>query len=97
MKVVPLDQHTAEDNYHAPDWWINFTQDILPYDFRERAKRRVRIAEWHRDVNTKLLGYGGRLQQKKDGDYLLTFRLDCNYTFFLLKHTYTPKESEFWA
>lgn len=100
MKVIPFKRSTAEDNYHAPDYWVNFTSDIEPYEFRSMdkpKKRRLRVAEWHRDVNAKLLNYGGRLQKNEDDSYMLTFRLDSNYTYFLLKYSYTPKESEYWS
>jgi hypothetical protein len=99
MKVIPFERATAEDNYRAPNYWVNFTEDILPYEFRNMdspKKRRLRVAEWHRDINTKLLTYGGQLQKNKDGSYILTFRLDSNYTFFVLKYSYTPKEHEWF-
>jgi hypothetical protein len=99
MKVIPFERATAEDNYRAPDYWVNFTDDIEPYEFRDmdnRKKRKLRVAAWHRDVNTKLIGYGGRLQRKEDGHYILTFRLDSNYTFFVLKYSYTPKERKWF-
>lgn len=86
MKVTVLPGYTAENLYQAPEWWVRFTDDILPYDYREKTKKRYRIAEWLRDVNAKLIGYGGRMQKQADGDYLITFRLDSNYTFFMLKY-----------
>ena len=97
MKVIPLSRETARDNYRAPNWWINFTADIVPYDFREPSRTRLRIADWLRDVNKKLLNYGGQLQRLKNDDYILYFRIDSNYTYFVLKYEYTPKESEFWS
>lgn len=97
MKVVKLDQATAEDNYKAPNWWINFTADIVSYHMRETTKKRLRVAEWLRDVNKKLLNYGGQLQRMKNDDYILYFRIDSNLTYFLLKYEFTPKESEFWS
>lgn len=97
MKVVKLDQAVAEDNYYAPNWWVNFTADIMPYDFRHKTKKRLRVAEWLRDVNQKLLNYGGQLQKIKNDDYILYFRIDSNLTYFLLKYEHTPKESEWWS
>ena len=100
MKVIPFERATAEDNYKAPSWWINFTADIEPYEFRSMdspKRRKLRVAEWHRDINAKLFNYGGQLQKNKDGNYILYFRIDSNYTYFLLKYEFTPKESEFWS
>lgn len=97
MKVIPLERATAEDNYRAPNWWRNFTADIVSYHMRETTKKRLRVADWQRDVNQKLLNYGGQLQRMKNDDYILYFRIDSNYTYFLLKYEFTPKESEWWA
>lgn len=97
MKAIPLKQSTAEDNYHAPNWWINFTADIVSYHMREQIKKRLRVAHWQRDVNKKLLNYGGQLQKNKDDSYILYFRIDSNYTYFLLKYEHEPKESEIWS
>ena len=91
MKAIPLKQSTAEDNYHAPNWWINFTADIVSYHMREKTKKRLRVAAWLRDVNEKLLDYGGQLQRKKDNDYILYFRIDNNFTYFLLKYEHEVK------
>jgi hypothetical protein len=86
MKAIVLSEYTAENLYQAPEWWVRFTDDILPYDCREKTKKRHRIAAWLRDVNAKLIQHGGRIQRQDDDDYLITFRLDSNYTFFMLKY-----------
>ena len=86
MKAITIDDYVAENNYKAPIWWVNFTEDIVNYNLREQTKKRYRVGEWLRDVNQKLLNYGGRMQKRSDGDYLLTFRLESNYTFFMLKY-----------
>ena len=86
MKAIVLRGYTAENLYQAPKWWVRFTDDILPYDFREKTKKRHRIAAWLRDVNAKLIQHGGRIQRQANDDYLITFRLDSNYTFFMLKY-----------
>lgn len=92
MKAIPLKQSAAEDNYHAPNWWINFTADIVSYHMREQIKKRLRVAHWQRDVNKKLLNYGGQLQKNKDDSYILYFRTDSNFTYFLLKYEHEVKE-----
>ena len=97
MKVITLDQATAEDNYRAPNWWQNFTADITSYHLRETTKKRLRVDEWHRDVNKKLLNYGGQLRRQKDDNYILYFRIDSNFTYFLLKYEHEPRESEIWS
>ena len=90
MKTIVLRESTAENLYRAPEWWTRFSDDITHPDLRTHAKRWYRRREWMQDVNTKLQTHGGRIQPYDKDDtagYLITFRRDCDYTFFMLKYS----------
>lgn len=90
MKAIVLSQYTAENLYRAPEWWVKFTDDIAHPDLRTHAKHWYRSREWLQDLNTKLQTHGGRIQPYVKDDtsgYLITFRRDCDHTFFMLKYS----------
>lgn len=76
----------------GPTWWKNFKGTIkLPEGHHELAKHDRR-AQWRQQVNHELMKYGGRLQpaymtRQDNSDMLVTFRIDSNYTMFVLKYS----------
>ena len=76
---------------HGPTWWNNFIAQTNPYVHvdRDLPKKEQRY-QWRQYIDQELMKYGGRLQpsymtNKNTADMLVTFRLESNYTMFLLK------------
>lgn len=73
-----------------PVWWYNFEESIkFPAGFDELSSKKAKPV-WRQSVDHELKKYGGRLQpaymsNPNTSDMLVTFRLDSNYTMFLLK------------
>lgn len=75
-------------NDERPVWWENFLSDITPMQDRQDLPRWERYGSWLRDIHNKLVLHGGALHRMKAGnEFLITFRVDSNYTMFLLKYS----------
>ena len=74
----------------GPSWWNNFKESIKLPEGYDDLRKDQRKTLWRQQVNHELMKYGGRLQpaymsNPNTSDMLVTFRLDSNYTMFLLK------------
>ena len=68
-----------------PTWWPKFIRHVFGGDIDTRAIERK---EWAQQVNAALEQFGGRMQRNWTHNYFfITFRLDSNYTLFVLKFT----------
>lgn len=75
-------------NVERPVWWNRFTEDIPGPSARTDLPKWERYGSWIQDVRAKLLTHGGALHRRERGnEFLVTFRLDSNYTMFLLKYS----------
>jgi hypothetical protein len=75
------------DHEERPDWWQHFVKDIVRIQDRQHLTKWERYSSWIQDINNKLMLHGGAIRRMEKGNYLLiTFRLDSNYTMFLLKY-----------
>ncbi len=82
MIGIPLYKHEED-----PAWWNRFVGDIEPPWSRKHQPKWERYGSWLADVNNKLQLHGGAIHRMEKGNYLLvTFRLDSNYTMFMLKY-----------
>jgi hypothetical protein len=76
------------DHEERPDWWHRFVEDIVRVQDRQHLPKWERYSSWIQDVNDKLMLHGGAIRRMKQGNHLLvTFRLDSNYTMFVLKYS----------
>lgn len=75
----------ALGNNEKPAWWPKF----IDYVFKEPDGYRVADRkEWAQQVNAALQEFGGRMQRNWTHNYFfITFRLETNYTMFVLKFT----------
>ena len=73
-----------------PRWWAKFEESVkFPAGYEELSNRQAKPI-WRQSINHELMKYGGRLQpaymsNPNTSDMLVTFRLESNYTMFLLK------------
>ena len=82
MIGIPLLNHEER-----PDWWPRFIEDITPPRDRQHLSKWERYGSWVADVDAKLQLHGGAIHRMRRGnDWLITFRLDSNYTMFMLKY-----------
>jgi hypothetical protein len=78
---------TLTANDERPAWWHRFLETIPTVD-RSELNRYERNRAWFEAVNVKLMESGGRVQRvPRSTDLLMTFRLDSNYTMFMLKYS----------
>ena len=75
-----------------PAWWAKFEESIkFPAGYEELSSKKARPI-WRQSVDHALQKHGGRLQpaymsNPNNSDMLITFRIDSNYTYFLLKYS----------
>lgn len=81
MRAIPILNHDER-----PNWWYRFLEDIAPVNARRDLPRWERYGAWIKDVNDKLMLHGGAIRRMDSGILLVTFRLDSNYTMFVLKY-----------
>lgn len=71
-------------NNEKPAWWPKFIRYTFGDDLVTVGGRK----EWAQRVNAALQEFGGRMQRNWTHNYFfITFRLDSNYTLFVLKFT----------
>lgn len=69
-----------------PAWWLKF----MDYTFHTDNHSLLALdrKEWWKAVDASLQEFGGRLQRNWAHNYFfITFRLESNYTLFVLKFT----------
>jgi hypothetical protein len=81
MIGIPLLNHDER-----PAWWYRFIEDIVRVQDRQHLPKWERYSSWIQDVNSKLQLHGGAIRRLNSGTLLVTFRLDSNYTMFVLKY-----------
>jgi hypothetical protein len=82
MRGIPIVNHEER-----PSWWYRFLEDIPPVQSRVDQAKWERYNSWIKDVNDKLMLHGGTVRRMERVDCLMvTFRLDSNYTMFMLKY-----------
>lgn len=74
------------DHEERPSWWYRFVEDIVRVQDRQHIPKTQRYSSWIQDVNCKLMLQGGAIRRMDSGGLLVTFRLDSNYTMFVLKY-----------
>lgn len=66
----------------APQWWKNFTSANVYHTHVNKSTHRDYVSH----INRALIPQGGRLHWDYiNSDMLVTFRLDENYTMFLMR------------
>ena len=67
-----------------PAWWSRF----MDYVFEDSTDQLIDRKEWWKTVDAALQEFGGRMQRNWTHNYFfITFRLESNYTLFVLKFT----------
>ena len=65
-----------------PAWWSRF----MDYVFKDSTDQLIDRKEWWRAVDAALQEFGGRMQRNWTHNYFfITFRLESNYTMFVLR------------
>ena len=65
-----------------PVWWSRF----MDYVFKDSTDQLIDRKEWWKVVDAALQEFGGRMQRNWTHNYFfITFRLESNYTMFVLR------------